>query len=122
MSSIHLLKRDKIVRRKKTLTDELSKDPCGSDWIGEENFERVDSSAIDYSSDSDLFSCSSAAGTVYDFDSDNSTDGSDYDDCDVEQPHNNDPPLYEGASLSLSSSILLTLTFVLKQTYRAVFY
>ena len=100
-----------------TNLDELSKDPCGSDWIGEENFERVDSSAIDYSSDSDLFSCSSAAGTVYDFDSDNSTDGSDYDDCDVEQPHNNDPPLYEGASLSLSSSILLTLSFVLKHRH-----
>lgn len=62
----------------------------------------------------DLFSCSSTAGTVYDFNSDNSTDGSDYDDCDVEQPHDNDPPLYEGASLSLSSSILLILSCVLK--------
>ena len=91
---------------------ELSKDPC---WIGEENFEYVGTGDIDYSFDSDLFStCSSAAGTVYDFDSDNSTDGSDYDDCVAEQPHDNDPPLYEGASLSLSSSILLTLSFVLK--------
>ena len=97
-----------------TNLDELSKDPCGLDWTGEENFEHVDSADIDYLSDSDLFSCSSAAGTVYDFDSDNSTDGSDHEDCDVEQAHDNDPPLYEGASLSLSSSILLTLSFVLK--------
>lgn len=97
-----------------TKLDELSKDRCGSYWIGEENFEYVGTGDIDYSSDSDLFSCSSAAGTVYDFDSDNSTDGSDHDDCDAEQPRDKDPPLYEGASLSLSSSILLTLSFVLK--------
>lgn len=98
-----------------TSLDEFSKDPCGSNWIGEENFEHVDSRGdIDYLSDSDLFSCSSTAGTLYDFDSDNSTDGSDYEDCDVEQAHDNDPPIYEGASISLSSSILFTLSFVLK--------
>lgn len=32
-----------------TNLDEFSKDPCGSDWIGEENFEHVGSG--DYSSD-----------------------------------------------------------------------
>lgn len=78
-----------------TSLDEFSKDPCGSNWIGEENFEHVDSRGdIDYLSDSDLFSCSSTAGTLYDFDSDNSTDGSDYEDCDVEQAHDNDPPIF----------------------------
>jgi len=95
-----------------TNLDECSKDTCALDWSSEENYEHVSSGDIDYSSD--LLSCSSAAGTVYDFDSDNTTDGSDYDDCDEEQPHDNDPPLYEGASLSISSSILLTLSFVLK--------
>lgn len=93
------------------LDEKVLKDPCGSDWIGEENFEEVGSSGIGYSSDSD--SCSSR-GTVYDFDSDNSTDGSACDDFHLEPPRDNDPPLYEGASLSLSSSILLTLSFVLK--------
>ena len=68
-----------------TNLDELSKDPCGLDWTGEETFEHVDSPDIDYLSDSDLFSYSSAAGTVYDFDSDDSTNGSDREDCDVEQ-------------------------------------
>lgn len=97
-----------------TNLDELSKDRCGSYWIGKENFEYVGTGDIDYSSDSDLFSCSSAAGTVYDLDSDNSTDGSDHDDCNAEQPHDNNP-LYEGALLSLLSSVLLTfVSFVLK--------
>ncbi len=98
------------------LHEKLSEDPCGSYWNSMENLEEVGSSDIDYSSDHDSLhgSCSSSAGTVYDFDSDNSTDGSACDDCDQERPVDNDTPLYEGAPLSLSSSILLTLSFVLK--------
>lgn len=90
------------------LDDKVSKDPSGSDWTGLDNL--IEEADGNYS-DSD--SCSST-GTIYDFDSDNSTDGSAYDDCDLETPHDNEPPLYEGASLSLSSSILLTLSFVFK--------
>ena len=96
----------------------MSKDPCGLDWTGKEKFEHVDSPDIDYLSDSDLFSCSSAAGTLYD--SDNSTDGSYHEDCDVEQANDNYPPLYEGASLSLSS--MLTLSFVLKHRLKVQYF
>ena len=95
------------------LDDNLSNEPCELDWTGTENFEEFGSTdGIDYSSESDI-SCSSK-GTVYDCDSDNSTDGSIYDDCDLEQSNDNNPPLYKGASISLSSSILLILSFVLK--------
>ena len=77
--------------------------------VGLGNFEEDEvSSGIDYSSGDISDSCSS-----YKFDSDDS-DGSVYDDCDKEPPCDNDTPLYEGAPLSLSSSILLILAFVLK--------
>lgn len=94
-----------------TFENKVLKDPNNPGGISVENCEEVGASGCDYSSDSG--SCSSV-GTVYEFDSDNSTDGSAYDDCDVEIPIDNDPPLFEGAPLSLSSSILLTLSFVLK--------
>ena len=99
------------------LHEKLSEEPCGSYWNSMENLEEVSSSDIDYSSDHDSLhdSRSPSAGTVYDFDSNNSTSvGSACNDCDQERPVDNDPPLYEGAPLSLSSSILLTLSFVLK--------
>lgn len=94
-----------------TFEEKVLKDPNNSDGISVENFEEVGASGCDHLSDSD--SCSSA-GTVHEFDSDNSTDGSAYDHCDAEIPIDNNPPLYEGAPLSLSSSILLTLFLALK--------